>query len=161
MQRTARRLSKSESRRERGKVARLLHLRDADEYLNSIRASQDGERQLTTSSGILIYPVIPLTYRFLNHPISKLRLIGRPRTTLSGIHIIFEIIYRLSPSSIMIPSSRPSALGPPLRLQSRTAKLLETPEGGSERLRANALALPSISTASRRVDRSIPVQFAF
>ena len=44
MERIARRLSKSESRRERGKVARLLRLRDADEYLNSIRASpQDGD----------------------------------------------------------------------------------------------------------------------
>src|SRR3954469_11136968 len=101
-------------------------------------------RQLTASSGILIYPVIPLTYRFLNHPSSKLRRIGRPRTTLRGIYIIFEIIYRFSPSSIMIPSSRRSALGPPLRLQWRAAKLLEITEMGSERLRANALVLPSI-----------------
>src|SRR4051812_48401734 len=103
-------------------------------------------RQLTASSGILIYPVIPLTYRFLNHPSSKLRRIGRPRTTLWGIYIIFEIIYLFSPSSIMIPSSRRSALGPPLRLQSRATKLLEM---GSERLRANAFVLPSISTVSR------------
>src|SRR4051812_1296162 len=87
-------------------------------------------RQLTASSGILIYPVIPLTYRFLNHPSSKLRRIGRPRTTLWGIYIIFEIIYRFSPSSIMIPSSRRSALGPPLRLQLRAAKLLEITEMG-------------------------------
>src|SRR4051812_17564533 len=106
-------------------------------------------RQLTASSGILIYPVIPLTYRFLNHPSSKLRRIGRPRTTLRGIYIIFEIIYRFSPS-IMIPSSRRSALGPPLRLQWRAAKLLEITEMDSERLRANALVLPSISTVSRR-----------
>src|SRR3954468_11861988 len=110
-------------------------------------------RQLTTSSGILIYPVIPLTFRFLNHPSSKLRRIGRPRTTLRGIYIISEITPILSfvNHDSDIPSSRRSALGPPLRLQSRTAKLLETPEGGSERLRSNALALPSISTASRRV----------
>jgi len=47
MERIARRLSKSESRRERGKVARLLRLRDADEYLNSIRASQDGDHKGT------------------------------------------------------------------------------------------------------------------
>src|SRR3954453_20157627 len=117
----------------------------------------------TASSGILIFPVIPLTYRFLNHPSSKLRRIGRPRTTLRGIYIISEITPILSfvNHDSGIPSPPPWALGPPLRLQSRTAKLLETPEGGSERLRANALALPSISTASRRVDRSIPVQFAF
>jgi hypothetical protein len=50
----------------------------------------------------------------------------------------------------MIPSSRRSALGPPLRLQWRAAKLLEITEMGSERLRANALVLPSISTVSRR-----------
>ena len=48
MERIARRLSKSESRRERGKVARLLRLRDADEYLNSIRASpQNGDHKGT------------------------------------------------------------------------------------------------------------------
>src|SRR5207248_10585237 len=98
-------------------------------------------RQLTASSGILIYSVIPLTYRFLNHPSSKLRRIGRPRTTLRGIYIIFEIIVNHDAG---IPSSRRSALCPPPRLQSRAAKLLETPEGGSERLRANALALPLI-----------------
>src|SRR5437588_527587 len=75
-------------------------------------------RQLTASSGILIYPVIPLTYRFLNHPSTKLRRIGRPRTTLRGIYIVFEIIHRFSPLSIMIPAShppvaRPLALAPP------------------------------------------------
>src|SRR3954447_4184762 len=89
-------------------------------------------RQLTASSGILIYPVIPLTYRFLNHPSSKLRRIGRPRTTLRGIYIISEITPILSfvNHDSGIPSSRRSALGPPLRLQSRVAKLLET-LGGS------------------------------
>src|SRR3954466_4728489 len=108
--------------------------------------------QLTASSGILIYPVIPLTYRFLNHPSSKLRRIGRPRTTLRGIYIISEITPILSfvNHDSGIPSSRRSALGPPLRLQSRAAKLLETSEMGSERLRANALVLPSIPTVSRR-----------
>src|SRR3954454_12621935 len=71
-------------------------------------------RQLTTSSGILIYPVIPLTYRFLNHPSSKLRRIGRPRTTLRGIYIISEITPILSfvNHDSGIPSSRRSALGP-------------------------------------------------
>src|SRR5947209_282649 len=50
MGRTARCLSKSESRRERGKVARLLRLRDADECLNSIRASpQDGSQRYASS----------------------------------------------------------------------------------------------------------------
>src|SRR5947209_13843456 len=63
--------------------------------------------QLTASSRILIYPVIPLTYRFLNHPSSKLRRIGRPRTTLRGIYIIFEIIVNHDAG---IPSSRRSAL---------------------------------------------------
>src|SRR5947209_13256027 len=92
MGRTARRLSKSESRRERAKITRLLRLRDADGYLNSMirsarHISQDGDHKgmPDASSGILIYPVIPLTYRFLNHPSSKLLRIGRPRTTLQGI----------------------------------------------------------------------------
>ena len=66
----------------------------------------------TASSWILIYPVIPLTYRFLNHPSSKLRRIGRPRTTLRGIYIISEIIHRFSPSSIMIPASHPPVARP-------------------------------------------------
>ena len=35
-------------------------------------------------------PLIPLTYRFLNLPSSELRRIGRPRTTLRGIFIIFD-----------------------------------------------------------------------
>src|SRR5438874_12843881 len=68
-------------------------------------------RQLTTSSGILIYPVIPLTFRFLNHPSSKLRRIGRPRTTLRGIYIILRLYTdSLHDSGIHPPIARPLAL---------------------------------------------------
>src|SRR5205085_8296794 len=98
-----------------GKIARLLRLRDARRILEQhdpVSAAHLPRMEITkvcqtASSGILIYPVIPLTYRFLNHPSSKLRRIRRPRTTLRGIYIIFEIIVNHDAG---IPSSRRSAL---------------------------------------------------
>src|SRR3954447_15836348 len=138
MERIARRLSKSESRRERGKVARLLRLRDADEYLNSIRASQDGDHKGTPAHHLewdTYLPCHPAYISLLEPPQQQIATDWKAEDHSTGNYII-EIIHRFSPSSIMTPASHPPVAWPlALRsaFKSRTAKLLETPEGGSER----------------------------
>src|SRR3954454_4262774 len=115
MERIARRLSKSESRRERGKVARLLRLRDADEYLNSIRASQDGDHKGTPAHHLewdTYLPCHPAYISLLEPPQQQIATDWKAEATLRGIYIISEIIHRFSPLSIMIPASHPPVARP-------------------------------------------------
>src|SRR5947209_5424918 len=110
MVRTARRLSKSESRRERGKIARLLRLRDADGYLNSIRASpQNGDHKGTLAHRLewdTYLPRHPAYISLLEPPQQQIATDWKAEDHSTGNYII-EITHRFSPSSIMIPASHP------------------------------------------------------